>query len=122
MTYIDKILTFESDKIYYTEEGVEFEGEFHNRNSPSFDESDRSLPYEAPAYAAGESLKPLDDIKPDNMKQGPGFNMLGSRGQDQESVSMNERFGAAMKQWHGAAKFNMEGEGDKIKKSWKGQQ
>ena len=25
MTYIDKILTFESDKIYYTEEGVKFE-------------------------------------------------------------------------------------------------
>ena len=25
MTYIDKILTFESDKIYYTEESVKFE-------------------------------------------------------------------------------------------------
>ncbi len=113
---------YEPESLKYNEEGVEFEGKFHNRNSPNFDESDRSLPYEAPAYAAGESLKPLDDINPDNMKQGPGFNMLGSRGQDQESVSMNERFGAAMKQWHGAAKFNMEGEGDKIKKTWKGQQ
>ena len=102
---------YEPGDLKYGPAGVEYKGKFFDRNSPSFNEADRTLPYEAPAYKAGESLKSTDDLKPENMKDQPSFNKIGTKGQDNESVSMNENFGVAMsKTWKSIPFTNDHGE------------
>ncbi len=83
-----------------------------------FDESNRNLPWEKPAYEAGEKMAKVD-MKPKKNKLNRAgkvesgnfafaFREIGKpmRSADAEKVSMNERFGSAM--------INMFGKGPKL--------
>ena len=81
----------------YGPAGVEYKGKFYDRNNPNFDESDSNLPYEQPAYEAGESFKD-PSITPKDFNQ-PAFSMIGERGADNMNVSPDEDFGVGPKKW-----------------------
>ena len=84
----------------YSPAGVTYKGKFYDRNDPSFNEADPNLPYEKPAYEAGEKKDPKTlEIKPKHY-QSPGFNELGTKsGVDSDEVNMNENFGPSLKKW-----------------------
>ncbi len=95
-----------------------------------FDESNRNLPWEAPAYKAGEAMAQID-MKPKKNKLDRAnkveagnfafaFREIGKpmRSQDDETVSMSENFGSAMVKKFGRG-FNLttkEGDDPKVKK------
>ena len=95
-----------------------------------FNESDKNLPWEAPAYRAGEAMAKID-MKPKKNKLNRAgkveagnfafaFREIGKpmRSQDDETVSMSENFGSAMVKKFGRG-FNLEtqeGEDPKVKK------
>ena len=95
-----------------------------------FNESDKNLPWEAPAYRAGEAMAKID-MKPKKNKLNRAgkveagnfafaFREIGKpmRSQDDETVSMSENFGSAMVRKFGKG-FNLttkEGEDPKVKK------
>ena len=94
-----------------------------------FDESNKNLPWEAPAYKAGEAMAQID-MKPkknkldraDKVEAGNfafAFREIGKpmRSQDDETVSMSENFGSAMVKKFGRG-FNLttkEGDDPKVK-------
>ena len=104
-----------------------------------FNESDKSLPWEAPAYAAGEKME-QKDMRPNPEKLDGPPNMYDDtplafvkqmgkrkRSADMDKVSMNERFGTAMVKKFGKG-FNLEvnlddtgDEGEKEKEKLKAQ-
>jgi len=95
-----------------------------------FNESNRNLPWEAPAYRAGEAMAKID-MKPKKNKLNRAgkveagnfafaFREIGKpmRSQDDETVSMSENFGSAMVKKFGRG-FNLEtkeGDDPKVKK------
>ncbi len=87
----------------YSPAGVTYKGKFHDRNAPGFNEADKNLPYEKPAYEAGAKKDPSTlEIKPKHY-QSPGFNEIGTKsGDDADQVNANEDFGPAMntKRWY----------------------
>jgi hypothetical protein len=94
-----------------------------------FNESDRNLPWEAPAYKAGEAMAQID-MRPKKNKLDRAnkveagnfafaFREIGKpmRSQDDETVSMSENFGSAMVKKFGKG-FNLEtkeGDDPKVK-------
>ena len=94
-----------------------------------FDESNKNLPWEAPAYKAGEAMAQID-MKPKKNKLDRAnkveagnfafaFREIGKpmRSQDDETVSMSENFGSAMVKKFGRG-FNLEtkeGDDPKVK-------
>ena len=91
----------------YGPEGVTYKGKFHDRNAPGFNEADKNLPYEKPAYEAGAKKDPNTlEIKPKHY-QSPGFNEIGTKsGSDSDEVNMGEDFGPSMKRWYSPKQDN----------------
>lgn len=98
-------------KLAYDEEAVyhNMDGKGMKKTSRSeFDESDRTTPWEAPAYKAGESMAKVDmRPKKDKLNRSSeveagkfafAFREMNKpmRKQDQDTVSMSENFGTAM--------------------------
>lgn len=98
----------------YDAESVTYKGKKYSR--ANFDEGDKTLPWEAPAYATGKSGKEPDCTPKKEKLTGPPA-MQGDMGdshepreQDHDTVSMNERFGTAMvKKWHGPSARDFSG-------------
>lgn len=101
----------------YDAESVTYKGKKYSR--ADFDEGDKKLPWEAPAYATGKSGKEPDCTPKKEKLTGPPA-MQGDMGdshepreQDHDTVSMNERFGTAMvKKWHGPSARSFSGATD----------
>ena len=125
---MDGKLAYDNDAVYHNMDGKGM------KKTPrsEFDESDRTTPWEAPAYKAGESMAKVDmrpkkdklnrssDVKSGNFAF--AFREINKpmRKQDQETVSMSENFGSAMVKKFGKG-FNFEtkegGPGDKKKET-----
>jgi len=125
---MDNKLAYDNDAVYHNMDGKGM------KKTPrsEFDESDRTTPWEAPAYKAGESMAKIDmrpkkdklnrssDVKSGNFAF--AFREINKpmRKQDQETVSMSENFGSAMVKKFGKG-FNFEtkegGPGDKKKET-----
>jgi hypothetical protein len=132
---MDGKLAYDDKAVYH-----DMDGKGMKRTPRSeFNESDKSLPWEAPAYAAGEKME-QKDMRPNPEKlDGPPkmyddtplafVKQMGKRKRsaDMDKVSMNERFGTAMVKKFGKG-FNLEvnlddtgDEGEKEKEKLKAQ-
>ena len=125
---MDGKLAYDSKAVYHNMDGKGMK----KTSRSEFDESDKNLPWEAPAYRAGENME-QKDMRPKkeklNRAQQIGsknfafaFREIGKpmRKQDSDTVSMSENFGSAMIKSFGTAFKSGEGEeggpeGKKIK-------
>jgi len=101
---MDGKLAYDNDAVYHNMDGKGMK----KTSRSEFDESDRTTPWEAPAYKAGESMAKVDmrpkkdklnrssDVKSGNFAF--AFREINKpmRKQDHETVSMSENFGSAM--------------------------
>ncbi len=125
---MDGKLAYDNDAVYHNMDGKGMK----KTSRSEFDESDRTTPWEAPAYKAGESMAEVDmrpkkdklnrssDVKSGNFAF--AFREMNKplRKQDQETVSMSENFGSAMVKKFGKGlnfKTNEGGPGDKKKET-----
>ncbi len=125
---MDGKLAYDNDSVYHNMDGKGMK----KTSRSEFDESDRTTPWEAPAYKAGESMAEVDmrpkkdklnrssDVKSGNFAF--AFREMNKplRKQDQETVSMSENFGSAMVKKFGKGlnlKTNEGGPGDKKKET-----
>ena len=123
---MDGKLAYDDKAVYHNMDGKGMK----KTSRSEFNESDKKLPWEAPAYRAGEAMAKID-MKPKKNKLNRSgkveagnfafaFREIGKpmRSQDDETVSMSENFGSAMVKKFGRG-FNLEtqeGEDPKVKK------
>ena len=123
---MDGKLAYDDKAVYHT-----MDGKGMKRTPRSeFDESNKNLPWEAPAYKAGEAMAQIDMKPKKNKLDRAGkveagnfafaFREIGKpmRSQDDETVSMSENFGSAMvkKFGKGLSFKTKEGDDPKVKK------
>ena len=120
---MDGKLAYDENAVYHNMDGKGMK----KTSRSEFDESDRTTPWEAPAYKAGEEMAQID-MRPKKNKLNRAsevskgnfafaFREINKplRKQDQENVSSTEEFGTAMVKKFGKGFSFLTGEGDPVK-------